>query len=112
MFFTCRTFRCINTLTPVGAHAKSQHLVRSRAGLTSILADFNGVSVQTGIPNNLWLAPDDGDRSVIFILNEQVQRSAGGLCKAQTVSQVWTKKMNAWKKKLMQEISFTSLRLL
>lgn len=98
MSFTCRTFRCINTLSHVGAHAKSQHLVRNRAGLTSILADFNGVSVQTGIPNNLWLAPDDGDRSVIFILNEQVQRSAGGHCKVQTVSQVWTNKKKSWKK--------------
>lgn len=80
------------------ARAKSQHLVRSRAGLTSILADFNGVSVQTGIPNNLWLAPDDGDRSVIFILNEQVQRSAGGLCKAQNSQSSLDKKICVEKK--------------
>lgn len=91
MSFTCKTFRCINTLTPAGAPAKSPHLVGSSVGLTSILADFNGVSVQTGIAHNLWLAPDDSDRGVIFILNEEIQRSAGGLCKEQTLSQVWMK---------------------
>lgn len=88
MSFARKTVRCINNLTPAGAPARSQHPVRSGAGLTSILADFNGVSVQTGIAHNLWLAPDDGDRGVVFILDEQIQRSASGLCKAQTLSQV------------------------
>lgn len=102
MSFTCKTFRHINTLTPAGAHAKSQHLVRSRAVLTTILADFNGVSVQTGVSHHLWLAPDDRDRGVIFILDEQIQRSAGGLWREQTLSQ--SSDEEYWIEKRMQEI--------
>lgn len=52
--------------------------------LTSVLCDFNDVSIQTSVSDDLWLAPDDRNRSVVLVLDEQIQRSACGLCRDQS----------------------------
>lgn len=66
----------INNLTPP-THA----LADCAQLLTSILADFNGVAIQARWSHDLWLAPDDGNRSVVLVFNEQIHWSACGLCK-------------------------------
>lgn len=57
------------------------HLVKGRTGLTSILANFNGVSIKARWSHDLRLAPDDGNRSVVLVLNKQIQWNTCGLCK-------------------------------
>lgn len=49
------------------------------SGLTSILTHFNGVAVKPCIPHSLGLAPDDADRRVVLVLDEQIHGGAGGL---------------------------------
>lgn len=66
--------------------------------LTSVLADFDGVPVQTGRPDDLRLAPDDGDRRVVLVLDEQVQWHAGGLCKKNPHTELSFSPTDIWHK--------------
>lgn len=56
------------------------------SGLTSILAHLNGIAVKPCFPHVRGLAPDDADRRVILVLDEQIQGGAGGLYTADNIS--------------------------
>lgn len=58
------------------AHAHT-HTHTHTKQLTSILAVFNGVSIQAGVSNGLRCLPFDGEAWVIHIIHRHGQRSTG-----------------------------------